>query len=145
MLMDMQSHRSGTEPVRMGQMIYRFPLSVAGGVFLTAGSQAPGWFQWLWSNRFMRFLSLISYNMYIWHSHLALRLRAWHIPPYADEMPQRAGEMPWQLHYTLLCFAGAAALAALLTFGWERPLRRLGEALFLNEGKHGKRKASGKT
>ena len=45
----------------------------------------------------------------------------------------------------VLIIAGAAALAALLTFGWERPLRRLGEALFLNEGKHGKRKASGKT
>ena len=142
MLMCLQTHRSGTEDVRMGQMVYRFPLSALGGLFLVAGGQASRWFQWLWNNRLMRFLSLISYNLYIWHSPLALRLRAWHIPPYTDEMPQRAGEMPWQLHYTLLCFAGAIALASLLTFLWERPLNRLGAQLFLKKGKHSARSKS---
>ena len=142
LLMELQSHRSGIESVRMGQMLYRFPLSALGGLFLVAGSQAPRWFQWLFNNRLMRFFSAISYNFYIWHSHLALRLKAWHIPPYTDEMPQRAGEMPWQLHYTLLCFAGAAALAALLTYTWERPLNRLGAALFLKKGKHSRRSDS---
>ena len=134
LLMDMQSRRSGTEVVRMGQMLYRFPLSVAGGVFLAAGGLAPAWFQWLWSNRLVRFLAGISYNLYIWHQHLALRLRAWRIPPYTDEMPQRAGEQPWQTLYTWLCFAGAIAVAALLTYTWERPLNRLGASLLLSKG-----------
>ena len=139
LLMELQSHRSGTEGVRMGQMLYRFPLSALGGLFLALGGQAPLWFQWLWNNRIMRFMSAISYNAYIWHSHLALRLRAWHIPSYTSEMPQSAGEMPWQLHYTLLCFAVAVAAAALLTFCWERPLNRLGANLFLKEGRHGRK------
>jgi len=133
LLMDLQSRRSGTEVVRMGQMLYRFPLSALGGAFLVAASQAPRWFQWLWSNGLVRFLAGISYNLYIWHAHLALRLRAWRIPPYVDEMPQRAGEMPWQLHYTLLCFAAAIAVAALLTHTWERPLSRCGARLFLKD------------
>ena len=139
LLMEQQSYRSGIEGIRMGQMVYRFPLSALGGVFLLAGSQAPCWFQWLWNNRLIRFFSAISYNFYIWHSHLALRLRAWHIPPYTSEMPQRDGEMPWQLHYTLLCFAAALALAALLTYTWEKPLSRLGAELFLRRGKHDKK------
>ena len=133
LLMDAQSRRWDYEDIRMGQMIYRFPLSVAGGVFLAAGSQAPGWFQWIFSNRLARFLAGISYNLYIWHQHFALRLRAWRIPPYEDEMPQRAGEQPWQTVYTLLCFAGAIAIAALLTYVWERPLNRLGASLWLKK------------
>ena len=138
MLMDLQSRRYGTEAVRMGQMLYRFPLSVAGGVFLTAGGLAPRWFQWLFSNRAVRFLAGISYNLYIWHQHLALRLRAWHIPPYTDEMPQRAGEQPWQTAYTWLCFIGAVLVAALLTYTWERPLNRLGASLLLKGKKRRK-------
>ena len=135
-LMEMQSHRAGVEGIRMGQMVYRYPLTLFAGLFLAAGGQAPRWFQWLWSNRLMRFIAGISYNLYIWHFWLMLRLRAWHIPPYTAEMPQRAGEMPWQLHYTLLCFAGAAALGALLTYAWERPMNRLGTRLLLRSGRH---------
>ena len=137
-LSELQARRFDYEDIRMGQMLYRFPLSLAGGVFLAAGSQAPAWFQWLFGNRLARFLAGISYNLYIWHQHFALRLRAWHIPPYEDEMPQRAGEQPWQTAYTLLCFAGAIAIAALLTYLWERPLNRLGAKRLLG----GKRRAS---
>ena len=133
LLMNLQSRRGGYEDIRMGQMIYRFPLSLAGGVFLAAGSQAPGWFQWLFSNRLARFLAGISYNLYIWHQHLALRLRAWRIPPYVDEMPQRAGEQPWQTQYTWLCFIGAVLVATLLTYTWERPLNRLGASILLKK------------
>ncbi len=133
-LMEAQTHRGGDyEDIRLGQMIYRFPLSALGGLFLAAGGLAPAWFQWLFSNRIMRFLAGISYNLYIWHSHLALRLRAWHIPPYTDEMPQRAGEQPWQTQYTWLCFAGAVVVAALLTYLWECPLNRLGSRLLLQK------------
>ena len=133
LLMNLQSRRGGYEDIRMGQMIYRFPLSLAGGVFLAAGSQAPGWFQWLFSNRLTRFLAGISYNLYIWHQHLALRLRAWRIPPYVDEMPQRAGEQPWQTQYTWLCFIGAVLVATLLTYTWERPMNRLGASILLKK------------
>jgi len=32
--------------------------------------------------------------------------------------------MPWQLHYTLLCFAGAVLLATALTYLVEKPAAR---------------------
>ena len=40
-------------------------------------------------------------------------------------MPQQVGEQPWQTRYTLLCFGAAIALAALLTYGFEKPVSRL--------------------
>ena len=77
------------------------------------------------SNRFVRFLSGISFNFYIWHQWLAVKLKEWRIPPYlAEANPNQAGEMPWQLHYTLLCFAAAIALAALITYLVEKPAAR---------------------
>ena len=121
------------ECVRMGQMIYRFPLTALAAVAIVAGCHAPRAFTWLFSNRLVRFLAGISYNYYIWHSHIALRLRAWHIPPYVDEMPQRAGAMPWQRHYTYLCFIAAFAAAALITYLWEKPMSRLGARFLLKE------------
>ncbi len=133
----------GYEAIRMGQMIHRFPLSALGALFLIAGSQASSWFQFLFSNQIMRFWAGISYNLYIWHAHIALRLRAWHIPPYESDMPQRAGEQPWQMHYTLLCFAAALLIAAAVTYLWEKPLSHLGSCLFLSpRGRHARRKTS---
>lgn len=129
----------GYEAIRFGQMKYRFPLTALGAVFLVSGSQASCWFQFLFSNRIVRFLSGISYNFYIWHAHVALRLRAWHIPPYESDMPQKAGEQPWQTQYTLLCFIAALLVALSLTYLWERPLSRLGTRLFLKRGRHERR------
>ena len=37
-----------------------------------------------------------------------------------------AGEQPWQLEYTLLCFLAAGIAGVLLTYLWERPVNRWG-------------------
>ena len=79
------------------------------------------------SNRVVRFLSGISFNFYIWHQWLAVQLKQWRIPPYlAAENPNQAGEMPWQLHYTLLCFAAAILVATLVTYLVEKPAAKWG-------------------
>ena len=73
----------------------------------------------------------MSFNYYIWHQWLACRLKDWHVPPYEAEInPNQAGEMPWQLHYTVLCFLAALALAALITYLVERPCARWGRKRF---------------
>lgn len=127
------------EAIRWGQMAYRFPLTLLGGVFLVAGSQAPRLFQWLFNNPVMRFGAMVSYNFYIWHAQLMLRLRSWHIPPYESDMPQSAGEQPWQTQYTILCFIVAFAAAVLLTFLIEKPAAKAGARLMEQAKKRGKR------
>lgn len=120
-LADSQGNLSGYEVVRRGQLARRFPLSAAGAVFVVCASRGLRFFRALCSNRAVRFLSGISFNFYIWHQVLAVKLKQWRIPPYIAEMPQQAGEQPWQSQYTLLCWLAALAMAILVTYAVERP------------------------
>lgn len=114
-------HGSGTENIRLGQMLLRFPLSLSGAVFLLCGSRSIYLLRRLFSNRIVRFLSGISFNFYIWHQFLAVRLKAWRIPAYTGNEPHREAQQPWQLLYTLACFAFALIAAAALTYLVEKP------------------------
>lgn len=109
---------------QFGQMVLRFPLSMAGGVFLLCGSRSIALVRRILSNRPLRFLSSLSFNFYIWHQYLAVKLKQWRIPYYAGENPNQAGLMPWQLHYTLVCFLGALLLSLLITYLIEKPCAR---------------------
>ena len=114
-------HASGTENIRFGQMLLRFPLSLSGAVFLVCGSRSVLLMRKLFSNRIIRFLSGISFNFYMWHQFLALRLKAWRIPPYTGDEPFREGQQPWQTLYTWGCFAFAVIVAVALTYLVEKP------------------------
>ena len=115
-----------TRGIHVGQCVHRFPLSALGALWLLLASQAFRGFQAVFGNRLMRFFAAISFQFYIWHQYLAVRLRfQWRFPPYVSEFPQREGEMPWQWQYTLVCFLLAAAVAAALTYGFEKPVARL--------------------
>ena len=124
-LADLQLAQSGTANVRIGQMKYRLPLALAGCMFIVCGSRAIRLVRWLFSNRFVRWLSTLSFNFYIWHQFLAVRLKAWRIPGYTGDSPHKEGQMPWQWQYTLACFLGALLISALITYLIERPVTRL--------------------
>ena len=124
-----QSHVSGYENVRQGQLRWRYWFSLCGAAALVGGSLSFRPVRAVFSNPPVRFLSAVSFNFYIWHQWLAVQLKAWRIPPYlAAENPNKAGEMPWQLHYTLVCFAAAIVLSILITFLVEKPCARLCES-----------------
>ena len=123
-ILSAQHGRSGGENIRLGQMLWRFPLSALGGVFLVCGSRSIRLFRTLFSNRIVRFLSGLSFNFYIWHQFLAVKLKAWRIPYYEGENPNQAGLQPWQNNYTLICFAAALALSLLITYLVEKPCAR---------------------
>lgn len=125
LIMDYQLGARGGESIRMGQMVWRYPLSLAGGAFLVCGSRAIRGLRALFSNRVTRFLSGVSFNFYIWHQFLAVRLKAWRIPPYAGDTPNQDGLQPWQNLYTLTCFAVAFLVALLITYAVEKPCARL--------------------
>lgn len=120
----------GYEELRHGQLDRRWAISACGALALAGGSLSFGPVRRVFSNRVVRFLSGISFNFYIWHQWLAVKLKELRIPPYlAEENPNQAGEMPWQLHYTLLCFAVALAFATLMTYLVEKPGAKLGRKL----------------
>ena len=117
-------HASGTENIRFGQMLLRFPLSLSGAVFLVCGSRSIFLFRKLFSNRVILFLSGISFNFYMWHQFLALRLKAWRIPPYTGTEPFREAQQPWQTLYTLACFGFAILVSIAFTYLVEKPCAR---------------------
>ena len=126
-IMREQSHAAGYEMIRVGQLRWRWLLSLCGAGFLLGGSLSFRPVRLAISNPFVRFLSGISYNFYIWHQWLAVKLKEWRIPAYSSpENPNVAGEMPWQLHYTLLCFAAALLVAGIITYAVEKPCAKAG-------------------
>ena len=126
-ILKQQSWVSGYDGIRAGQLKWRWSLSACGAGALIGGSLSFRGIRALLSNPLVRFLSGISYNFYLWHQWVAVKLKAWRIPPYAAaENPNMAGEMPWQFTYTLTCFGVALALAALITYIVEKPCAKLG-------------------
>ena len=104
------------------QIIWRLPLAVLGGVFLYAGALWPSGFSRTLGNPVTRFLSSISYNFYIWHQYLSVKLKKYHLPPYLSEMPQRDEGVDWQRRYFWLSLGMAILFAAILTYLFERPV-----------------------
>ena len=136
-----QSHVNGYDLIRLGQLQWRWPLSACGAAFLLGGSLGFMPLRALLSNPPVRFLSGVTFNFYIWHQWLAVQLKNLRIPPYAAEAnPNMAGEMPWQLHYTVLCFIVALIVATALTYLVEKPGAKIGRRWIMSmtgkEGKH---------
>ena len=103
------------------QMLWRFPLGVLGGGFLLCGGLWPRWADRAAGNPVTKYCAAISYNFYIWHQYLSVKLKQWDLPHYVTEMPQRDEGRAWQGRYTLLCFAVAFAAATLFTYLLEKP------------------------
>ncbi len=108
------------------QMTKRLPLALAFMGFILSASFANGWFRFLFSNGLMRFLSMISYNLYIWHQWLCVKIKdPWRIPFWEGETPPNqwgnaAGKL-WSSRYALIITLFAFAAAILATFLIERP------------------------
>ena len=106
------------------QMLWRFPLAFLGAGFLYCGGLWPKWADRAAGNPLTKYCAAISYNFYIWHQYLAVKLRTWRLPPYVTEMPQRDEGRAWQVKYTILCFLVAFAAATLFTYCLEKPAAR---------------------
>ena len=134
-IIDVQARTSGYDVLRAGQLNWRWLFSFCGALFLVGGSLTYAPLRALFSNRVVRFLSAVSFNFYIWHQWLAVKLKAWHIPDYVNEFPNKVGEQPWQLNYTLLCFIAPFVLAILITYLVEKPCAKHGRKLLIKNRK----------
>ena len=116
---------AAAKPLQVFQLRGRFALSLVFAVFSVSSALAAGWFRFLLSNRVIGFMAGISFNLYMWHQWLAVRLKQWRIPYWeGEELPNMAGNIAWQRQYTLLCFALSIIAAALVTYLIERPLAK---------------------
>lgn len=112
------------------QMSYRNQLGALNMLLIFSTACATSWWRWLFGNKVMGFLAMISYNFYVWHQFIATKFRLWNIPFSTYEFPNREGQEEWQLMYTLLVVTISITLATIITFFWERPFTKHGLGLF---------------
>ena len=120
-LQRVQAYSSFHAELQGRQMILRpaFALGFAGMILSAPFCLRP--VRWLLGNRVTAFLAAISMNFYLIHQTLAVHMRRIGFPASASEMPNMAGEQPWQTQYTLLAFGLSLAAAVLVTYLIEKP------------------------
>lgn len=95
---------------------------VAFGLIALGSLCAPRWWEILLANPPLRFLAIVSYNLYLYHQMIARELVHRHFPRYAGD-PHAS--LSWQYQYTIVTFALTIAAAAAVTFLFERPIMRI--------------------
>ena len=106
----------------LGQVHTRALFGVAFACVAFGSLCAPKWCQLLLSNPPLRFLAIVSYNLYLYHQMIARELVTWHFPPYMGD-PHFSHS--WQYSYTLTAFALTIVEAAAVTYLFERPIMRI--------------------
>lgn len=107
------------------QVDHRFLLSLVYLVFILGTIFAAKWFRCLWDNWLMEQLALISFNLYICHQYIAVKLKIFRIPYWeGQKMPNMTGNLTWQWKYTILSFVLSFAMAIAMTYLVEIPAAR---------------------
>lgn len=107
------------------QVKYRFVLSLVYLLILFGILMAQQYFRFFLGNRFMKFLAGISFNLYIWHQYIAVKLKEFRIPYWEGTTPpNQLGDKPWMWKYMILCIVLSLVMAILTTYLIEKPVSR---------------------
>ena len=123
-LMQGQAAENGIENIRLGQLNRRFMIGLCLTVFSVSACYSLPAVRFLLGNRLMRILSVLSYEFYIWHQTLAVHLKEWQLIPSVSDTPWYDGEAAWQWPFTICCFLLPLIVAVVLTYGYERPVKK---------------------
>ena len=124
-LMQAQARSNGQTEIQAGQMIRR-PLFASLLALLTLSLPfAVRPVRFLFGNRLMGFLAMVSMNYYLMHQNIAVHLKRIEFPaavhyPYPNMAPG-GPEEPWVYQYTFLCFGLSLLTAIAITFLIEKP------------------------
>lgn len=83
------------------------------------------------ANPVLIFLAAVSYNLYLYHQMIARELLEHRIPPFAGT--DQHADPHWGPAFNVVAFAASIAFAAIVTYGFERPILRWGGKLRLRE------------
>jgi peptidoglycan/LPS O-acetylase OafA/YrhL len=89
------------------------------------GCLSLGFWRKIVANKILVFLSIISYNLYIWHDYILLQLLKHRIPFFIGDS-QHSDPNFNQVLYTILALGISIAVAILVTYLFERPLLKYG-------------------
>jgi len=116
---------SGNENLQRWQSINRTWISLTFLLFIISTAYSMKWYRYIYSNKLAVFLSSISFNFYIWHQYISVKLRAWNFPYSEYENPNMFGVLKWQWQYTIAAFGISIVFAFLVTWLYEKKLMPL--------------------
>lgn len=124
-LIQAQARSNGQTEIQAGQMIRR-PLFASLLALLTLSLPfAVRPVRFLFGNKVMGFLAMVSMNYYLMHQNIAVHLKRIEFPPAANypypNMLSGGPEKPWVYQYTFLCFGLSLLTAIAITFLIEKP------------------------
>lgn len=115
----------GVGTVQVIQLRQRFEMSLVFSCFILSLPFACKAFRVLFANKLMTFLAGISYNFYIWHQYIAVRLKVCRIPVWKGETPPNmTGDRVWMWKYQILIVVASFAVAMVMTYGFEKPVAK---------------------
>lgn len=107
------------------QVDNRFMLSLVFLFIIISILMAQNTFKILLGNKIMKFIAGISFNLYIWHQYIAVKLKEFRIPYWdGDVPPNMLNDRAWMWKYQTLCIVSAFAIAILVTYLFEKPATR---------------------
>ena len=108
------------------QVDRRFLLSLLFLFILFSIIMSGRYLRWLFGNKVMKFLAGISFNLYICHQFISVRLKEFRIPYWeGDTPPNITGDKKWMWTYMILCIVVSFAVAIIMTYAVEKPLAKL--------------------
>ena len=118
----MMKDLTASQTMVLWQINNRFEFTLLFAVFIISCMFAVPFVQKLFGNKVMRFLSGISFQIYIWHQFIAAQLKKHHIPAWEGEQePNMAGDKEWMWKYFILCWIAAIVVATFVTYCIEKP------------------------
>lgn len=118
----MCDNHSGSVNGQKWQVDNRFILSLVFLLIVISILMAQKVFQFLLGNKIMKFIAGISFNLYIWHQYLAVKLKELRIPYWQGEIPPNMfNDRIWMWKYQTLCIVAALLAAILATYLLEKP------------------------
>ncbi len=116
------AYRMSYEDERKWQVDFRYIFSIFNMVMILSMIFASKWYRLLFNNKIMRFIAILSYNLYIYHQLIAFKLKEYKIPFWdGDELPNMSGNEEWKIKYTIICAIVALIVGTLATYLIEKP------------------------
>ena len=104
------------------QVDNRFTLSLVYLLIVFSILMAQRLFNPLLGNKVMKFLAGISYNLYIWHQYISVKLKEFRIPYWEGTVPpNQTNDTVWMWKYLLICIAVSLLVAVFMTYMVEKP------------------------
>lgn len=115
----------GNLDIQRWQIFYRFPLSCFFLIFFVSTIMSHKIYRFLYENKFMKFIAIISFNLYIYHHFIAITLKELRIPFWEGDIPPNMlCDNKWQWTYLILCIVISIIVAVIMTYCIEKPMSK---------------------